>query len=192
MMDKNMESTGDHHAWPWFALQTRCRHENVVSMQLQGKGYEPFLPMHKSRHRWSDRIKEIELPLFPGYLFCRFNPLDRMPILVIRGVVQVVGIGKHPVAIDEAEIASIQAAAESGLPKEPWPFQQIGQRVRVECGPLRGVEGILLNIKGSHRLILSVTLLQRSVAVEVDEAWVNPVQVNSSTASASAFVQCGP
>jgi transcription antitermination factor NusG len=187
-----MLTTSNDHPWPWFALQSRSRHESVVAMQLRGKGYEPFLPVHKSRRRWSDRIKEIELPLFPGYLFCRFDPLDRMPILVTPGIVQIVGIGKQPVPIDEMEIAGIQTAVRSGLPREAWPFQQIGQNVRVECGPLRGVEGVLLNVKGGHRLILSVTLLQRSVAVEVDEAWVNPVPVSSPTASASAYVQCGP
>lgn len=178
--------------WPWFALQTRCRHENMVALQLRGKGYEPFLPVYKSRRRWSDRVKEIDQPLFPGYLFCRFDPLDRMPILVIPGVVQIVGIGKQPIPIDDEEIAGIQAAVQSGLPREAWPYQQVGEKVRVECGPLRGVEGILLNIKSSHRLILSVTLLQRSVAVEVDEAWVTPVAGGPPPLSVPAHVQCGP
>ena len=186
-----MLTTGNDRPWPWFALQTRSRHENVVAMQLQGKGFEPFLPVQKSRRRWSDRIKEIELPLFPGYLFCRFNPLDRMPILVIPGVVQIVGIGKQPIPIDEAEVAHIRTAVQSDLPRETWPFQRIGQKVKIEYGPLSGVEGILLNIKGGHRLVLSVTLLQRSVAVEVDEAWINPVPVSSPTASRVAYAQCG-
>lgn len=163
------------HLWPWFALQARSRHENAVAMQLQGKGYDPFLPLYKVRRRWSDRIKEIELPLFPGYLFCRFNPSDRLPILVTPGIVQIVGIAKTPVPIEETEIANIRTAVESDLPKQVWPFRQVGQRVRVEYGPLQGLEGLLLSIKGRHRLILSVTLLQRSVAVEVDESWVSPI-----------------
>jgi transcription antitermination factor NusG len=159
-------------SFPWFALQIRSRYEKIAATLLCGKGYELFLPVYKSRRRWSDRIKELEVPLFPGYLFCRFNPLDRLPILVTPGVIQVVGIGKSPVPVDDAEIAAIQTAVQSGLPRQPWPFLQIGQRVRVECGPLCGLEGILVDFKGRHRLVLSVTLLQRSVAVEVDGAWV--------------------
>src|SRR5713101_8918472 len=121
--------------YPWFAVQTRSRYENLVATLLRGKGYELFLPVYKSRRRWSDRIKELELPLFPGYLFCRFNPLDRFPILVTPGVTGVVGYGKSPAPIDDAEIAAIQAAVQSGLPKEPWPFLKLGQKVRVDYGP---------------------------------------------------------
>ena len=162
-------------SYPWFALRVRSRYENTVATILGGKGYEWFLPLYKSRRRWSDRIKEIELPLFPGYVFCRFDLQHRLPILTTPGVVTVVGIGKRPVPIDDAEIAAIQAALRSGLSTRPWPFLEIGQRVRVEYGPLCGLEGILLDFKGHHRLILSVILLQRSVAVEVDGAWVIPI-----------------
>jgi transcription antitermination factor NusG len=175
--------------FPWFALQTRSRAENLVATQLRGKGYEPFLPVYKSRRRWSDRVKEFELPLFPGYLFCRFNPLDRLPIIVTPGVLQVVGAGKKPIAVDDAEIATVRTAIQSGLPRQPWPFPQAGQRVRVECGPLRGLEGVLLSLKGGHRLVLSVTLLQRSVAVEVAESWVSPIQPSSPATSAPACAQ---
>ncbi len=172
---------------PWFALQTRCRYEGFVAKQLRHKGYEILLPLYTCRRRWSDRIKELELPLFPGYVFCRFNPLDRLPILVTPGVIQVVGIGKIPTPVDDAEIAAIQTAVQSGLPRQPWPFLQIGQRVRVECGPLCGLEGIFVDFKGRHRLVLSVTLLQRSVAVEVDGAWVIPIpqQLRADTDPAS-------
>ena len=169
----NLAPTAVSH--PWFALQTRCRYESFVAKQLRHKGYDILLPLYECRRRWSDRIKELELPLFPGYLFCRFNPLDRFPIVVTPGVLQVVGIGKSPVPVDDAEIAAIQTAVQSGLPRQPWPFLQIGQRVRVECGPLCGLEGILVDFKGRHRLVLSATLLQRSVAVEMDAAWVSPI-----------------
>jgi len=114
----------------------------------------------------------MELPLFPGYLFCRFDAMNRLPILTTPGMVQIVGFGKTPVPVPDAEIAAIQAATIGNLAREPWPYLEVGQKVKVECGPMRGVEGILLNIKGSHRLVLSVTLLQRSVAVEVDSNWV--------------------
>src|SRR5882762_6815449 len=138
-------------------------------------GYESFLPLHICRRRWSDRFKEIECPLFPGYVFCRLNPLDRLPILMIPGVSLIVGMGKTPISIDEAEIAAIQSAVKSGLPSQPWPFVQIGQRVRIEHGPLCGLEGVLLDFRGRHRLVLSVTLLQRSIAVQVENAWVTPI-----------------
>jgi transcription antitermination factor NusG len=174
-MDLDIKVSSQMGSYPWFALQTRSRHENLVANQLRGKGYDLFLPVYKSRRRWSDRVKELELPLFPGYLFCRFNPLDRLPILVTPGVIQIVGIGKNPAPVDDAEIGTLQSAVQSGLPRQPWPFLQIGQRVRVTYGPLHGLEGILLSFKGRHRLVFSVTLLQRSVAVEVDEAWIEPM-----------------
>jgi transcription antitermination factor NusG len=162
-------------SYPWFALQVRSRFENIVTAHLSGMGYESFLPLHKCRRRWSDRFKEIEFPLFPGYVFCRLNPLDRLPILMIPGVSLIVGMGKTPVAIDEAEIAAIHSAVKSGLSSQPWPFVQIGQRVRIEHGPLCGLEGVLLDFKEHHRLVLSVTLLQRSIAVQVEDAWVMPI-----------------
>jgi|ERR1700747_2246489 transcription antitermination factor NusG len=177
--------------YPWFALQTRYRSENLVATQLRGKGYEPFLPVCKSRRRWSDRVKELELPLFPGYLFCRFNPLDRLPILVTPGVLQIVGTGKNPIPVDDAEIAAIQITIQSGVARQPWPFPQVGQRVRVEYGPLHGLEGILLSFKGSHRLVLSVTLLQRSVAVEIDESWARPISRCSPAPFIPAYAQTG-
>src|SRR6266852_9446784 len=161
--------------YAWYALRVRSRHENTVALHLQARGYESFLPVYKSERRWSDRFKEIELPLFPGYVFCQFNPLNRLPILSVPGIVHVVGIGRNPVAVDQTEIAALQAAVKSGLPRQPWPFVEIGHRVRIEHGPLRGVEGILLGFGGHQRLVLSVTLLQRSVAVQVDEAWVLPI-----------------
>jgi len=94
---------------------------------------------------------------------------------MIPGVSLIVGMGKTPVAIDEIEIAAIQAAVKSGLPSQPWPFVKIGQRVRIEHGPLCGLEGVLLDFRGRHRLVLSVTLLQRSIAVQVEDAWVAPI-----------------
>jgi transcription antitermination factor NusG len=168
---------------PWFAIHIRTRYENFVATQLRDKGYELFLPLYNCRRRWSDRIKELELPLFPGYLFCRFDPLNRLPILMTPGVFRVVGIGKSPFPVDDAEIAAIQAAIRSGLHTQPWPFLQIGQRVKVEFGPLCGLEGILISLKGRHRLVLSVTLLQRSMAVEVDDACVRPMSASLSTTS---------
>jgi transcription antitermination factor NusG len=163
----------------WFALQTRSRYEHFAAAHLRSKGYELFLPVYTCRRRWSDRIKEVELPLFPGYVFCKFDLLNRLPILVTPGVIQVVGNGKNPLPIDDAEVAALQAVVQSELPRQPWPFLQVGQKVRIAYGPLCGFEGILVNVKGNHRLVLSVGLLRRSVAVEVDSAWVSPISSKS-------------
>lgn len=162
--------------YPWFALHVRACYEKTAAAFLGGKGYQWFLPLYKCRRRWSDRTKEIELPLFPGYLFCRFDIQNRFPILTTPGVLLVVGTGKTPIAIDQAEISAIQTLVESGLSTQPWPFLQIGERVRISYGALNGLEGILLDFKGRQRLVLSVTLLQRSVAVEIDATWVRAIR----------------
>lgn len=158
---------------PWFALSVKSRYEKIVANFLDNKGYEWLLPLYKTRRRWSDRIKEIEAPLFPGYIFCRFDIYDRLPVLIIPGVQHIVGGTKLPTPIELGEIAALQAVLSTGLEREPWPFLQIGDRVRIEYGSLAGVEGVLLQSKGRHRLILSVTLLQRSVAIDIDSAWVS-------------------
>jgi transcription antitermination factor NusG len=158
--------------FPWFALQVRARQEAGVAAQLNGQGYEGFLPFYKLRKRWSDRIKEFDAPLFPGYLFCRFDPHNRLPILKTPGVIQIVSFNNIPAAVDESEIASIQRLASSGIQHEPCPFLNVGDRVRINSGSLVGLEGILTDVKGSRRLVLSVSLLQRSVAVEIDSAFV--------------------
>ena len=176
-------------SYSWYALRVRSRYESTVASHLHSRGYESFLPLYKCRRRWSDRFKEIKLPLFPGYVFCQFNSLNRLPILSIPGVVHMVGVGRTPVPIDETEIAAIQAAVKSGLPSQPWPFLQIGHRVRIEHGPLCGIEGILLGFRGHERLVLSVTLLQRSVAVQIDEAWVRPMSQQQRTCNDPATSQ---
>ena len=163
------------HTLPWYALQVRPRFEKMIATNLLNKGYEGFLPLYRKRSRWSDRIKEIQLPLFSGYLFCRFDVNKRLPILKTPGVIQVVGIGKVPHPVEDSEIKALQSIVISGLQAEPRSYLNIGQKVRVEVGPLAGIEGILTAIKGSNRLIVSVSLLQRSVSVEIDESWVIPV-----------------
>jgi transcription antitermination factor NusG len=165
----------------WYAVQVRSQHEDIVARHLRVRGLEAFLPLYRQQHRWSDRFKELELPLFPGYVFCQFDPRNRLPVLTVPGVVHVVGAGKNPVPIDETEIAALQAAVKSGLPRQPWPFLEIGQRVRIENGPLCGIEGILLGFRGHQRLVLSITLLQRSVAVEMNEEWIRPLSLKQSS-----------
>jgi transcription antitermination factor NusG len=166
----------DANVQPWYALRIRARHEKLIASALFGKGYDVFLPLYRSRRRWSDRMKELDAPLFPGYLFCRFDVHRRLPILTTPGVIQVVGIGKKIVPVDDTEITAIQSIVTSQLSAEPWPYLCVGQRVRIEKGPLTGVEGILLAAKKGNRvLVVSVTLLQRSVAVEIDEEFVSAV-----------------
>jgi transcription antitermination factor NusG len=159
----------------WYALHVRARFEKVVSRNLRGKGYTEFLPLYRRTSRWSDRTKEIELPLFPGYVFCKFNPTHRMPILTIPGVNSIVGIGKSLMPVEEQELSNIRTVLESDLYCEPWPFFQAGQAVRVLYGPLAGTEGVVTLVKNSYRLVISVNLLQRSVAVEIDRDCLKPV-----------------
>jgi transcription antitermination factor NusG len=146
-----------------------------VDTALQGKGYETLLPVYHARHRRGARDCDVELPLFPGYLFASFDPEKRLPVLTTPGLLHLVGFGKTPAPLDESEIDSIRRVAESRLDAEPCAFLPIGQRVMMQDGPLAGVEGILQQYKNKHQLILSVTLLQRSVAVEVRSDWVRPI-----------------
>ncbi len=168
-------SSGAEHSHPWYAVQVRPRFEKIVAAALLAKGYEGFLPLYRARRRWSDRIKEIELPLFDGYMFCRFDVTKRLPVLVTPGVIRVVGTANQPTPVDDAEIAAIFSIVTAGAQAEPCPYLRVGQRVRIDHGTLSGVEGILLAEKKPARLVVSVTLLQRSVAVEIDESWVTPV-----------------
>ena len=158
----------------WFALQVKSRWESSTSLFLSGKGYETFLPEYRLKKRWSGKIREVNAPLFPGYIFCQFDPQKRLPILVTPGVVAVVGRGRIPVPIEDSEIASIQAVISSGFSAEPWPYLEIGQRVRIEDQALNGLEGILINFKGRKRIVVSVSLLRRSVALEIDRSRVSP------------------
>ena len=155
-----------------------------MSLHLQSLGYEYFLPTYKCQRQWSDRVKELEQPLFPGYLFCRFDFQSRRPLVMTPGVIQIVGNGKTPLPVADDEIEKIQLAVATEARRQPWPYIEVGERVRVNYGSLRGLEGILINFKGSHRVVLSISLLQRSVAVEVDLAWLTALgkETNQSAA----------
>lgn len=159
----------------WYAIRVRSRFEQAVSAALCGKGYEEYLPLYHSRRKWSDRSKDLDLPLFPGYLFCRFDVQVRLPILTTPGVISIVGMGRIPVAISDQEIDAIQAVVRSGLHLQPWPQLVVGSRVLIEEGPLKGLEGVAMDVKKKFRLFVSVPLLQRSVSVEIDRDWVRPV-----------------
>ena len=180
----NFEACDDERN-KWFALRVKPRFEKSVAMIARNKGYREFLPLHQARRRWSDRYQSVELPLFPGYVFCQLNPSFRLPLLTIPGALHLVGIGKVPAPIENEEIISLQAAMRSGLWTEPWPFLAVGQRVRVEEGPLSGLDGLLIEVRRKQRLIISVTLLKRSVAVEIERHWVRPLDCNKSESQRS-------
>lgn len=158
---------------PWFALRVATRYEFRVSEQLVLREFEPFLPLRRIKHRWSDRLQTLEVPLFPGYLFCRFDPRIKVRILNVPGVAQIVGFGHVPVPVSEDEIEAVKALVASGLLLVPHPYLRAGQAVRIERGPLAGVEGAVLRAEsGQFRIVVSVNLLQRSVATEIDRDWI--------------------
>jgi len=172
---RSPQPSAEPSTYPWFALTIKPRHEHAAAASLAGRGYESFLPLYRTTHRWSDRLKTVDLPLFPGYVFCRFDYFHRLPVLTTPGVFSVVSFGGGPHPVDPAELAAIQEIVRSGVPAEPWPFLRAGQRVRVERGPLAGTEGILLQIKGHSRIVVSVSILQRSVAAQVDRDCISPI-----------------
>jgi transcription antitermination factor NusG len=173
-----MESQSERQ---WLALRVKSRCEKLVASAGESKGFEVFLPVYQCRRKWSDRSKTVELPLFPGYVFYRLSPENRLPLLKIPGAVHFVGIGKTVAAIDDREIAAIRAAIRAKLTVEPWPFLDAGTRIRLEAGPLAGVEGILIQDDPAarqnarideNRVVVSVGVLRRSVAVGVEKQWI--------------------
>lgn len=161
---------------PWFGVSVRPRFERVVESLLTNKGYELYLPLYRCRRQRSDRVAEIDAPLFPGYLFVRFDPIYRLPIITTPGVLGVVGHGRIPEAIPDEEISAIHRMLRSGSSAEPWPYVREGETVRICRGSLAGLEGVLARKKGQCRLVISVNLLQRSIAVEIDQDWITPIR----------------
>jgi transcription antitermination factor NusG len=159
----------------WYALVVRPKHEKAVNDYLGMRGLDAFCPVYRTRRRWSDRMKEVDLPLFAGYVFCRFSYEQRLAALGTPGVRSVVTVKTVPQAISESEIQALQSIGKSGLPAKPWPFLRTGQRVRIELGSLAGLEGILVREKDLFRVVVSVELLMRSVAVEVDRDSIYPL-----------------
>ena len=167
---------GSSCATCWYALYTRHQHEKVVAQTLLGKGFEVFLPQYRTVRRWKDRQKELELPLFPNYLFIR-GGLDRMlNIVTTPGVHSLVSWGSRPAEIPSQEIDAVRRLVESSLHVEPHPFLKCGDLVRIKSGPLEGIEGILVRKTRGIRLVLSVEMLSRSASVEVDMSMVERVR----------------
>src|SRR5262245_44032370 len=154
---------------PWFALQTKPRNEIRVKRLLAHKGYDCLLPTYRQKRRWSDRTVESELPLFPMYVFCRFNPHAMGKAISTPGVTRIVGFGGKPAEVRAEEVEALQLLMQSSLLREPWAYIPDGTLVRVETGPLAGAQGIFCPGDDRRRVVISVALLQRSVAVQLDE-----------------------
>lgn len=158
----------------WYAVSVRSNFERIAAQSLRGKGYEIFFPAYLSKRCWSDRTKLVECALFPGYLFCRMDLRQRVPLLDTPGVVAIVGVGRSAMPVPEDEIAAIQTIVKSGLPVAACPFLKAGQAVSIQRGPLAGVDGIVVACKSKYRLVVSVEMLQRSVIVEIESDWAEP------------------
>lgn len=163
----------------WCAVAVRHQHEKTIARHLLDVGLESFLPLYRTRRIWSDRVKELELPLFPRFVFARCTFQTRANVLRIPGVRGIVGFGKETAYISETEIAALKAMISSGLLVQPWPYLKIGDWVRITHGPLQGLEGILVRQKDSWRVVVSVHLLQRSVAAEVSRLVITPAKRSS-------------
>lgn len=159
----------------WYAAYTCPRHEKSVAEQLSQKSVQFFLPVYEALDRWKDQRKHVTLPLFPGYVFVRIVLKDRLRILEIPSVVRLVGFNGHPAPLPEAEIEALRSGLAQKLRAEPHPYLPVGRRVRVRSGPLAGLEGILVRRKNSFRVVLSIKLIMRSVAVDVDAADILPI-----------------
>jgi transcription antitermination factor NusG len=159
----------------WYAVSVRPRHEKVVTRHLEHQGTKYFLPVYRSVRRWKDRRKELELALFPGYVFVNLNLRHRLGILRAPGVVQFVTFQGTPAAIPDSEICALESSLSAGLRPQPHPYLCQGRKVRVKRGPLVNTEGIMIRRKEGFRLVLSVDLIMRSVTLEVDEADVEPL-----------------
>jgi transcription antitermination factor NusG len=159
----------ESHAANWYALYTAPRHEKAVADQISRRGIACFLPLYRSMRRWKDRRKEVALVLFPGYVFVRVALQDRLQILQLPGAVRLVTFNGHPAALPEAEIETLRNRLSGTQVMEPHPYLRVGRRIRVCSGPLQGLEGIIVRKKERCRLIFSIDLIMRSVAVEVDE-----------------------
>jgi transcription antitermination factor NusG len=167
----------------WYALRVKSRCEKSVALVARNKGFEEFVPLYCSRRRWSDRSKPVEIPLFPGYVFCRLNAENRLPLLTIPGVLHLVGFGKTPMPLEDSEIEVIRSAVRAGVPVEPWPFLETGQRVQIAAGPLTGCDGILMRSQNLDRVVVSLTVLRKSVAVEIERHWLVPEPVREAAVS---------
>ena len=160
----------------WYAIVVKPQAERVVEVLLGQKNYETFFPVVSTERRWSDRTKRVDVALFPGYVFCRFDHDRRLPIMTTPGVREIVGFGRHAAPVDDAELTALRIVLASGASVERCDYLQAGDAVEVTKGPMQGLRGSLLEVKGSCRVVLSVELLQRSVSVEMDRTRIRRIE----------------
>ena len=171
----------------WYVLHVKPRHEKRVSTVLRMKGREELLPLYSETRRWSDRVQRVDLPVFPCYVFCRLKTsAGRVEVMRLASVRSIIGFGGSPVPVEATEIDMVRTIVQSGLPTQPWPGLSRGQKVRVVGGPLTGCEGVVERHRGAHRLIVAVSLLQRSIAVEIDADWAVPLDTRGTNGSSFA------
>jgi transcription termination/antitermination protein NusG len=159
----------------WYAVSVRPRYEKLVTRHLQHRGLNCFLPLYRSVRRWRDRRKELDMALFPGYVFVNLNARDRLGVLRAPGVLRFVTFQGEPAAVPDSEIRALESSLCAGLRPQPHPYLRQGKKVRVKSGPLMDAEGIMVRRKEGFRLVLSVNLVMRSVMLEVDEGDVEPL-----------------
>jgi transcription antitermination factor NusG len=159
----------------WYVAYTSANHEKKAALEISRRGVETFLPVYQSVRRWSDRRVTIDKPLFPGYVFVRLALQNRLRVLQVPGVSKFIGFGGPPVALPDDQINILRAGLSHGLRAEPHPFLTVGRKVRLKSGPLTGLEGILLRRKGNFRVVISIELIQRAVAVDADVADIAPL-----------------
>jgi len=159
----------------WYAVSVRPRYEKLANRHLAGQGVNCFLPVYRSVRRWKDRRKELDMALFPGYVFVNLNARDRLGVLRTPGVLRFVTFQGQPAAVSDEEIRALESSLVAGLRPQPHPYLRQGRKVRVKRGPLAHVEGIMIRRKEGFRLVLSIELILRSVMLEVDEADVEPL-----------------
>lgn len=157
----------------WFATQVWSGRELMCAARLRLRGYTAFVPCYQERRRWSDRVKTLEKPLFAGYVFCCVGGDTFDKIVTTPDVIRIVGDGGGPIPIPAEEIEALQRVAATGLSATPAPYIEVGDRIRIDIGPLRGTEGIVLRTQSINRLFVSISLLRRSVSVELDPSWVS-------------------
>jgi transcription antitermination factor NusG len=172
----------------WYALEVKPVLADSLATVLCSKGFEVFHPTYLTQRIWCDRTGEVRVPLFRGYLFSRFDLQKRMPVVTTPGVKRVLGIGKQPIPVPDEEISRIRAVVASRLPMQPCAYLAAGTNVMVERGPLAGTRGVLLRYGRRCRVVVSVELIQRSVAVEIDENWIRPIEVGHAAVAGGA---CG-
>lgn len=151
----------------WFAVQVRPRHEFASARMLRSKGFEEFVPIYSAKRQWSDRQKQVGFPLFAGYVFCKFYPVKKLPIINTAGVIRIVGTSQGSAAIADHEIDAIRKVVESGEQVQPHPYIAVGSKVRIEEGPMAGIEGIFIREKKGTEMVISLDLLQRSISLQI-------------------------